>query len=64
MTIECELAEIRKKRKLEWDATKHHLRLARSMVSLGEEEGLKMVDNESLSHKTQENQTNHIVINI
>ena len=34
MTLECELAELRRQRNTEWEKTKHHLKLAKSRTSL------------------------------
>ena len=34
VTLECELAELRRKRNSEWEKTKHHLKLAKSKTSL------------------------------
>ena len=40
--LECELAELRKQRNVEWEDTKHHLKLAKSKTSF--EEGLQTGD--------------------
>ena len=34
VTLECELAELRRQRNSEWEKTKHHLKLAKSKTSL------------------------------
>ena len=34
VTLECELAELRKNKNTEWEKTKHHLKLAKSKTSL------------------------------
>ena len=34
VTLECELAELRRKKNSEWEKTKHHLKLAKSKTSL------------------------------
>ena len=34
VTLECELAELRRQRNTEWEKTKHHLKMAKSRTSL------------------------------
>ena len=40
--LECELAELRRERNVEWEKTKHHLKLAKSKTSF--EESLRTGD--------------------
>ena len=64
MTIESELSDVRRKQTVEWETTKHHLKLAKARTSLDGQEKLKMADNESLSHAAQSNQANHVVLHV
>ena len=41
MTLECELAELRRVRNSEWEKTKHHLKLAKSKTSLNLQESFE-----------------------
>ena len=57
MTLECELAELRKQKSTEWEKTKHHLRLAKSKSSLNIQDIAGEVETKSsTSHKHWEKQ--------
>ena len=45
VTLELELAELRKQRNAEWEKTKHHLKLAKSKNSFVESGGAADVNN-------------------
>ena len=45
MTLELELAELRKQRNAEWEKTKHHLKLAKSKNSFEENGEAEDVNN-------------------
>ena len=44
VTLECELAELRRVRNSEWEKTKHHLKLAKSKTSLHLQESFERPD--------------------
>ena len=44
MTLECELAELRRVRNSEWEKTKHHPKLAKSKTSLNIQESFDRPD--------------------
>ena len=44
VTLECELAELRRVRNSEWEKTKHHLKLAKSKTSLNLQESFDRRD--------------------
>ena len=44
VTLECELAELRRVRNSEWEKTKHHLKLAKSKTSLNLQESFERRD--------------------
>ena len=44
VTLECELAELRRERNSEWEKTKHHLKLAKSKTSLNLQESFERPD--------------------
>ena len=48
MTLECELAELRRVRNSEWEKTKHHLKLAKSKTSLNLQESFERPDRDAL----------------
>ena len=47
VTLECELAELRRVRNSEWEKTKHHLKLAKSKTSLNLQESFERRDSAS-----------------
>ena len=48
VTLECELAELRRVRNSEWEKTKHHLKLAKSKTSLNLQESFERSDRDAL----------------
>ena len=60
VTLECELAELRRQRNSEWEKTKHHLKLAKSKISLLNIQ--ESFDKETINgnnHRDRDNLSNH-----